>query len=116
MREDLRVWWQLLAPGGLLLGDDFVRGWAGVVRAACEFAVEQGVELHSGDEFEDGNRVHRRSWQTKWWIFKPRSGNGRAKPDGAFLKGYLQACRDSAVHGGMQPGKRPQWPRGSVLG
>ena len=80
MREDLHVWWQLLAPGGLLLGDDFVRGWAGVVRAACEFAVEQGVELHSGDEFEDGNRVHRRSWQTKWWIFKPSGRPRRHRP------------------------------------
>ena len=33
--EDIRMWWALLRPGGVLLGDDFQPVWQGVVRAAC---------------------------------------------------------------------------------
>ncbi len=37
--RDLRVYWKLLADDGILLGDDYI-GWAGVTRAANEFAAE----------------------------------------------------------------------------
>lgn len=40
---DARRFWELLAPGGALVGDDFP--WPGVARAAREFAAEVGQEL-----------------------------------------------------------------------
>lgn len=35
---DLRRYWSLLRPGGILIGDDYVPSWPGVRRAADEFA------------------------------------------------------------------------------
>ena len=43
--HDARVYWELLEPGGFLVGDDYHASWPGVVRAADEFAAEMGVEL-----------------------------------------------------------------------
>ncbi|WP_419898479.1 class I SAM-dependent methyltransferase [Roseomonas sp. USHLN139] len=41
--RDARRFWALLAPGGVLVGDDFP--WPGVAKAAQEFAAEIGQEL-----------------------------------------------------------------------
>ncbi len=43
--HDARGYWELLEPGGFLVGDDYHASWPGVVRAADEFAAEMGVEL-----------------------------------------------------------------------
>jgi hypothetical protein len=43
--RDARVYWDLLEPGGYLVGDDYDPSWPGVVRAASEFAAEKGGEL-----------------------------------------------------------------------
>ncbi|WP_159997517.1 class I SAM-dependent methyltransferase [Roseomonas sp. 18066] len=41
--RDARRFWALLAPGGVLVGDDYP--WPGVAKAAQEFAAEIGQEL-----------------------------------------------------------------------
>jgi hypothetical protein len=35
---DIAIWWDLLRPGGYLVGDDYAPTWPGVVRAFDEFA------------------------------------------------------------------------------
>ena len=57
IREDIRLWWPLVAPGGVLLGDDFNPVWPGVVRAAKEFAKENHLKLIVHD--------------SKWAVVKP---------------------------------------------
>jgi hypothetical protein len=43
--RDARIYWDLLEPGGYLVGDDYDPTWPGVVQAATEFAAEKAVEL-----------------------------------------------------------------------
>jgi hypothetical protein len=43
--RDAETYWQLLEPGGYLVGDDYGPSWPGVVKAADEFAAEVGLEL-----------------------------------------------------------------------
>ena len=43
--RDARAYWDLLVPGGYLVGDDYVPMWNGVIRAANAFSIEVGVEL-----------------------------------------------------------------------
>lgn len=43
--RDARAYWDLLAPHGYLVGDDYVPLWDGVVRAADAFSREVGVDL-----------------------------------------------------------------------
>jgi hypothetical protein len=57
VRRDAAVWWDLLLPGGILIGDDFP--WPGVRRAVEEFAAEAGQVLEVRDP--------------KWIIRKPRA-------------------------------------------
>nr|WP_294502585.1 class I SAM-dependent methyltransferase [uncultured Rhodopila sp.] len=45
VRRDARDYWGLLAPGGYLVGDDYVTGWPGVVKAADEFSAEKNTPL-----------------------------------------------------------------------
>jgi hypothetical protein len=42
--RDLRLYWKLLADDGVLVGDDYI-GWAGVTRAANEFAAELKTQI-----------------------------------------------------------------------
>jgi hypothetical protein len=42
---DLRRYWSLLRPGGVLIGDDYVPGWPQVRRAADEFASAVNREI-----------------------------------------------------------------------
>jgi predicted O-methyltransferase YrrM len=48
--RDIELYWALLRPGGVLLGDDFVPLWHGVIRAASEFADRSGVVLQAWGE------------------------------------------------------------------
>jgi hypothetical protein len=41
---DLNVWWEVLAPGGIIAGDDY-RSWAGVTAAVDRFVREKNLFL-----------------------------------------------------------------------
>lgn len=43
--RDMREYFSLLSPGGIMIGDDYHFSWPGVVRAANEFAAEQALPL-----------------------------------------------------------------------
>ena len=43
--QDARAYWSLLSPGGYLIGDDYGPSWPGVIRGACQFAKEVGLDL-----------------------------------------------------------------------
>jgi predicted O-methyltransferase YrrM len=43
--RDVRAYWELLEPGGYLVGDDYETRWPDVVRAANEFADSVGQQL-----------------------------------------------------------------------
>jgi hypothetical protein len=47
--KDSRVYWDLLEPGGYLIGDDYHPYWPEVIRAADDFAREKGVPLSAQD-------------------------------------------------------------------
>lgn len=54
---DLEAYWPLVKPGGVLLGDDFVQEWPGVIRAVCDFSEKVGVHYVTVEE--------------KWYMQKP---------------------------------------------
>lgn len=43
--RDALAYWDILAPGGSMVGDDYVPGWPGVMSAAQEFASRVGMPL-----------------------------------------------------------------------
>jgi len=43
--NDARIYWDLLAPGGFLIGDDYNTDWPEVIEAADVFAAEKAVPL-----------------------------------------------------------------------
>jgi len=43
--SDARVYWDILAPGGFLVGDDYDPAWPDVIKAANQFSTEKGVPL-----------------------------------------------------------------------
>ena len=43
--RDARLYWEVLAPGGIMVGDDYSQDWPGVVKAANAFAAEKSVAL-----------------------------------------------------------------------
>jgi predicted O-methyltransferase YrrM len=45
--RDARIYWDVLTPGGFLVGDDYNQDWPGVIRAADTFASEKRVQLIS---------------------------------------------------------------------
>jgi cephalosporin hydroxylase len=54
---DIKRFYPLLQPGGLIFGDDYSVNWPGVVKAVNRFASENGLLLRTDQE--------------KWWIHKP---------------------------------------------
>jgi SAM-dependent methyltransferase len=48
--QDARIYWDILTPGGYMVGDDYHPYWPGVVRAADDFAKAKdvGLEDHAG--------------------------------------------------------------------
>ncbi len=43
--RDARSYWEILLPGGYLIGDDYSKDWPGVIRAADQFAAEKKVPM-----------------------------------------------------------------------
>ena len=43
--SDLRAYWKLVRPGGVIFGDDYILGWIGVVRAVHDFAEEHELAI-----------------------------------------------------------------------
>lgn len=43
--RDVSDYWELLQPGGIIVGDDYHESWPGVVRAAGEFSARVGRPL-----------------------------------------------------------------------
>jgi predicted O-methyltransferase YrrM len=54
---DLKDYWRVLRPGGVLIGDDYSQGWPGVIAAVDKFAALHAVPLRAEDR--------------KWRIDKP---------------------------------------------
>jgi SAM-dependent methyltransferase len=54
---DIRRWYKLLRPGGIMFGDDYSIGEVGVIRAVNRFAADQGLYLRTVKE--------------KWAVEKP---------------------------------------------
>jgi hypothetical protein len=46
---DLKLYFELLRPGGIMFGDDYTWGWPGVVAAVNRFAAERRLQLECGD-------------------------------------------------------------------
>jgi SAM-dependent methyltransferase len=55
-KEDIALWWRILRPGGIMIGDDYTY-WPGVKQAVDEFVKEQGLTL--------------KRYKIKWWVQKP---------------------------------------------
>jgi hypothetical protein len=45
--RDARAYWNILVPGGFLIGDDYNTAWPGVITAANQFAAETRLPLMS---------------------------------------------------------------------
>ncbi len=45
--RDARIYWDILAPGGFLVGDDYSPDWPSVIKAADAFAAQERVRLVS---------------------------------------------------------------------
>ena len=48
--RDVRAYWELLEPGGYLVGDDYVAVWPDVIRVAHEFAQSVNQPLTVADQ------------------------------------------------------------------
>jgi len=55
--RDAETYWDLLRPGGVLVGDDYVPEWPGVIAAADAFAAARGLRLGFSSP--------------KWYVRKP---------------------------------------------
>lgn len=64
--EDMNTWWGVLAPGGIMMGDDYTGAWPGVKQAVGEFAANQGLQFAVEDP--------------KWMIHKPLDTSSDAQP------------------------------------
>ncbi len=43
--RDARTFWDVLTPGGFMIGDDYNQDWPDVIKAADQFAAEHDVPL-----------------------------------------------------------------------
>jgi len=43
--QDARAYWDILTPGGFLVGDDYTPDWPSVIKAADQFAAEKTTQL-----------------------------------------------------------------------
>jgi predicted O-methyltransferase YrrM len=54
---DLAAWWPVIRKGGVMIGDDYHRGWPGVIRAVDEFKIREHVNVSFNE--------------LKWTVTKP---------------------------------------------
>lgn len=54
--EDLELWWKHLREGGIMLGDDWIKSWPGVVQAVREHAQRYNLTINT--------------YHDKWWVQK----------------------------------------------
>ena len=48
VRLDIEAYWEILKPGGIMIGDDYSAScWPGVVRAVNEFSITRNLQMHS---------------------------------------------------------------------
>jgi hypothetical protein len=52
VRNDIAAWWPLVAPGGILAGDDYGRQLPGVVQAVDEFAIANGLTVQLTTDYD----------------------------------------------------------------
>jgi hypothetical protein len=64
--SDLRGYWSLVSPTGVMFGDDYHPYWAGVKRAVDEFSCERAIEAELHDDK---------------WIFRKQSANPAVRSD-----------------------------------
>ena len=84
--EDIAAWLPLLAPCGILLGDDYKPDrWPGVVRAVDELE-KRHPELHVS---------HGGRWGVKWWA-RRRGCPGHAKATAGYVEGRESASAKPA--------------------
>jgi predicted O-methyltransferase YrrM len=60
VRADMALYYELLRPGGVLIGDDYHSRWSGVVRAVDGFAARRRLEV-----------TLLGAKRSKWWLTKP---------------------------------------------
>jgi hypothetical protein len=48
--RDIRAYWNMLRPGGYMMGDDYIDAWPGVVKAVMKFCGERGLRVQSNRE------------------------------------------------------------------
>jgi hypothetical protein len=68
---DIRAFWPLVRPGGLLFGDDFDVIWPGVIRAVHEWGEEVG--LSPGRTTAMASTPTGSGPNTKWFVQKPQA-------------------------------------------
>jgi predicted O-methyltransferase YrrM len=44
VKMDMEAYWEILKPGGILLGDDYEKNWPGVVQAVNEFVTDRNLQ------------------------------------------------------------------------
>jgi len=69
---DLRAFWPLLRPDGIMFGDDFDPIWPGVIRAVHEWAEQEGINV--GHLTATASSPTGNSPNTKWAVRKSTSG------------------------------------------
>lgn len=62
VREDIDAWWDVLSPGGMLSGHDYVDAkGCGVIKAVDDFVAREGLELRVTNEH-----------LASWYVQKPK--------------------------------------------
>jgi hypothetical protein len=66
---DIRAFWPLVRPGGVLFGDDYEILWPGVIRAVHEWGEQVG--LNPGRMTAMASTPNGSVPNTKWFVQKP---------------------------------------------
>jgi hypothetical protein len=68
---DIRAFWPLVRPGGVLFGDDYELLWPGVIRAVHEWGEQVG--LNPGRSTAMASTPNGPMSNTKWFVQKPQA-------------------------------------------
>jgi predicted O-methyltransferase YrrM len=70
---DIKLYWELVKPGGIMLGDDYCpKAWPDVVQAVHEFFPEDQIHVEEG----------------KWWVQKPLQQQLQPQQQSTFFKSW----------------------------